>query len=132
MGTFLQLPAALQEYADQRVWVLWKYKKLKSGKYTKPPYQPNDKKAKPNDPSTWVTFAEALAAYERGGFDGIGICLLNIDLGGFDCDDCRNAEWRAGAGSAAPDRARFNLCRDNAEQDRPSHPRQRHQQRASS
>jgi len=95
MGTFLQLPAALQEYADQRVWVLWKYKKLKSGKYTKPPYQPNDKKAKPNDPSTWVTFAEALAAYERGGFDGIGICLLNIDLGGFDCDDCRNAETGA-------------------------------------
>jgi predicted P-loop ATPase len=92
MGTFLQLPPALQQYADQRVWVLWKYKKLKSGKFTKPPYQPNGKKAKPDDPSTWVTFTEALAAYERSGFDGIGICLLNIDLASFDCDDCRNAE----------------------------------------
>ena len=90
MHTFLGLPAALQEFADQRVWTLWKLKKKGNGDYTKPPYQPNNKLASPKDPNTWVTFAEALAAYEKGGFDGIGICLLNLELLAFDLDKVRD------------------------------------------
>jgi primase-polymerase (primpol)-like protein len=45
---------------------------------------------------TWRPFAEALAAYERGGWDGIGFVLNGDgDLVGVDLDKCRNLETGA-------------------------------------
>jgi Protein of unknown function (DUF3631) len=88
---FTELPAALQPFASQRRWVLWKWQKGKN-KWTKPPYQPSGKHAKSDDPSTWITFDEAFAAYRRGGFDGVGLALLGVPLLAIDIDDCRNDE----------------------------------------
>jgi hypothetical protein len=69
---------------------VWKRKKRANGTYTKPPYRPDNPKqlADPGDPRTWSTFAIARAAVERGDADGLGICLLNTGLVGFDLDNC--------------------------------------------
>jgi hypothetical protein len=91
MGTFHSLPPALQPYAAQPRWVLWRFETRK-GKTTKPPYQARAprKHASSTSPQTWADFATALAAYQAGQGDGIGLCLLNSDLIAFDLDDCRN------------------------------------------
>jgi predicted P-loop ATPase len=84
------LPTALAELKDQRRWVCWKYKRSKTGKPTKVPYQPSDTKASTDDPSTWSTFDAVVAVIE--GFDGIGFVLTNTDLAAFDIDNCRDKE----------------------------------------
>src|SRR6516165_2718207 len=93
MGTFKGLPPALQHFAPQELWVIWRWEKTKKGKLTKPLYQARDPKehAKSNDPATWAPFDAALKAYSAGQADGIGLCLLNTDLAVFDADDCRNS-----------------------------------------
>jgi predicted P-loop ATPase len=99
MSTFVALPAALQPYAGEPRWVLWRFETRK-GKVTKPPYQAHHpaRHAKCNDPATWANFATALAAYQAGKGDGIGLCLLNSNLVAFDLDDCRDAQ----SGTLAP------------------------------
>jgi hypothetical protein len=93
MGTFKGLPTVLHQFAPQELWVIWRWKKTKKGKWTKPLYQARAPKqnAKSNDPSTWAPFDAALTAYSSGQADGIGLCLLNTNLGVFDADDCRNS-----------------------------------------
>ena len=44
-------------------------------KWTKPPYSPQGYKVDKTNPSNWCTFDQARAAYERGGFDGVGVVL---------------------------------------------------------
>ena len=66
-----------EELRSRPQWVLWRWverpdKTTGELKWTKPPYQPNGISAKSNNPSTWVSFVEAKAAYESGGFSGIG------------------------------------------------------------
>ena len=46
--------------------------------------------AKNNDPSTWGTYEQALAAFEAGQCDGIGFNLLGTDIAAFDIDNCRD------------------------------------------
>jgi primase-polymerase (primpol)-like protein len=48
-----------------------------AGKWTKPPRQPRNPQqyAKNNDPNTWGTYEEALAAFDAGQCDGIGFNL---------------------------------------------------------
>jgi hypothetical protein len=94
MSTFLGLPPALAPYAPQRVWVIWRWETKPNGDRTKMPYcafNPQ-RKAKNNNPSTWSDFDAALKVYRAGLADGIGICLLNIDLAALDLDDCRNPQ----------------------------------------
>jgi primase-polymerase (primpol)-like protein len=95
MGKFISLPVALQPYASQSIWVIWKMgsSKTNPGKLTKVPYQAAKPryKARCNDPSTWAPFSTALAAFQAGQGDGIGFALRDIDLGALDLDDCRNA-----------------------------------------
>lgn len=67
-------------------WVVWRYE-LRKGKWAKPPRQTNDRYAASNDSHTWTSFGEALAAYESGRFDGIGIVLPD-GIVGIDLDDC--------------------------------------------
>src|SRR5262249_1374879 len=55
--------------------------------WTKVPYQPNGKRAKNNDPTTWSSYDDVIAHVAK--FDGIGFCLLNSGLAAFDIDHCR-------------------------------------------
>lgn len=68
-------------------WVVWKYKR--NGKnWTKPLYQLNGVCASTKDPATWSTYEAVKAAYEAGGWDGIGFCLTDAQgIIGIDLDD---------------------------------------------
>ena len=92
-GDELLLKNIPEELRQISQWVLWKWKKLPGGRFTKPPFQPTGKPAKSTDPSTWVTFDQALQAYESGEFAGIGFVLSEKDpCCGFDLDGSRNRE----------------------------------------
>jgi primase-polymerase (primpol)-like protein len=95
MGKFIDLPAVLQPYASQPIWMIWKAEFLPAkNKWTKVPYRagnPN-RKAKCNDPASWATFDAALIALQAGHGDGIGFALRDTDLGAQDLDDCRNPQ----------------------------------------
>lgn len=75
-------------------WVVWRYERRtdKGGtkKWTKPPYRARTgEKASVTDPSTWCTFDAAVAAYERGDWDGIGLVVCDDDdIIGVDFDHC--------------------------------------------
>lgn len=59
------------ELKSLKHWAMWN-KETRDGKPAKVPYQPNGKRAKSNDASTWCTFAAALATFQDlGGFDGV-------------------------------------------------------------
>lgn len=74
-------------------WVLTK-PVVRKGQVTKPPMQPNGEFACIDDPATWNDFETVRAAYERGGFIGVGFVLdgkPHFDgryLHGFDWDHC--------------------------------------------
>jgi putative DNA primase/helicase len=88
-------------------WGVWK-REEREGKPTKVPYSPRTgKHARVNDPKTWSTFAEAVEAYEKGGYAGLGFVFRRVDpagndgrqdaggistLVGIDLDKCRNQE----------------------------------------
>jgi hypothetical protein len=97
------IPSFLKE---GRKHVVWRYELRQDNKgqwkCTKPPFRPDGRNASSTDPATWVTFAEALAAYQAGGWDGIGRVLVHEeDLVGADCDKCLDPktgaveEWAA-------------------------------------
>ena len=94
---FAHLPPALVPLTQQPRWVLWRreLRKAKDGtlKWTKPPLQPSGAYAKNNDPKTWSTYTEALAAIDAVGADGLGYMLLKdeLHLAANDLDDCRDA-----------------------------------------
>src|SRR5262249_10884615 len=94
MGAFRGLPTALQHLTAKDWWVLWRLVPVpgKPGKFTKPPYQARapQRKAKTTDPTTWAPFNTTLTAYNAGKADGVGLCLLQSELGVFDLDDCRD------------------------------------------
>ena len=62
--------------------------------WDKPPLQASnpDLSAKSNDPATWGTYADAVAAVEMGKADGIGYMLADDDLGAVDLDHCHDPE----------------------------------------
>src|SRR5262249_52856612 len=63
------IPAELKVYPH---WVVWKYTWQKD-KWDKPPYNARTGAlADVTDPDTWSPFHVALAAYQAGGWDGIG------------------------------------------------------------
>ncbi|MEM8495030.1 MAG: phage/plasmid primase, P4 family [Planctomycetota bacterium] len=85
----LAVPMDLQEH-DQ--WVLWRYDR-RGDDVTKVPCSVRGRLAKANDPRTWASFEEALAAYRRGGFAGIGFVFSADDpFAGVDLDDCRDGD----------------------------------------
>jgi DNA-binding transcriptional ArsR family regulator len=69
-----------QELKDRPQCAVWK-REVRDGKPTKMPYQAKrpKAKAKSDDSSTWATFEEARATFERGGFDGIFYCMSKDD-----------------------------------------------------
>jgi putative DNA primase/helicase len=87
-------PAALEPYAREKRWVVWRMETDKSGKPTKVPYQPDhpEWKAKSNDANTWSDLDTAIEVAERDGFEGIGLELHEGEIGAFDVDKCRDSE----------------------------------------
>lgn len=78
------VPEALKA---RTAWVCWRYEE-RDGKPTKVPYNARTgKRAKSNDPNTWATFADAVAAAPR--YDGVGIMFAE-GLCGVDLDHCRD------------------------------------------
>ena len=83
-----RFPKELQSL-DQ--WVTWKYEKRPGqDKPTKVLCNPaTGAYADSTKPETWATFADACAAYERGGFDGLGFVVTEDDpYVGVDLDNC--------------------------------------------
>lgn len=73
-----------QEIKEQGLWCLWKYEERK-GKRTKPPYSITGQYAHSNSPNTFTGFDNAFAAYQQGGYEGLGLgifkgfCAVDID-----------------------------------------------------
>jgi primase-polymerase (primpol)-like protein len=88
-GDLHNLPSALDELKLKPNWVLWRWEQ-KKGRWQKPPYQPNGKRAKTNKPETWSSYPDVMAAFAGSQFDGIGFVLLGSDIGAADLDDCRD------------------------------------------
>src|SRR5262245_14359085 len=97
-GDLAHLPPALVPLTEEQRWVvwLWELRTTKSGKekWTKPPRQARDprRNARSNDPSTWGSYADAVAAVAAGNADGIGYMLKNSNIGAIDLDHCVDQE----------------------------------------
>ncbi len=80
---------ALRELQARPQWVCWR-KEQRRGKGTKVPYNPRTgERARPNDSTTWTSYAEALATWQKHPrrYDGIGY-MFHRDLTGVDIDHC--------------------------------------------
>jgi hypothetical protein len=95
------LPAALAPLIPQQRWVVWSWewrekrpKTETGGKWTKPPHQAHNPSlfAKSDDPSTWGSYADAIAAVTAGNADGIGFMLLKSEIAAGDLDHCVDPE----------------------------------------
>jgi hypothetical protein len=86
----LNIPAELQSLNR---WVLWRNtqrpKQDGSKVWAKMPLSANGGAGSSADEATWVSFGAAVAEYQRGDYDGIGI-VLGGTLHGIDLDDCRD------------------------------------------
>jgi hypothetical protein len=97
IGDITRLPKALDRIIALKRWVVWRWekrtKKNRTESWTKPPYQCSNPKlaAKSNDPKTWGTYQEALAAVAAGLADGIGFMLKDSELAAVDLDHVRDA-----------------------------------------
>jgi putative DNA primase/helicase len=77
------------EMEAARQWVVWKLED-RNGKLEKIPYNLHTgRRGDSTDPATWGTFDEAIAAYLRGGYQGIGFAFAN-GFCGIDLDACSN------------------------------------------
>jgi putative DNA primase/helicase len=84
------IPAELRA---RRQWVVWLYE-VRDGKPTKVPYNAHTRlRAASTDLETWAYFDAALAAYEGGGYDGVGFVFSSGDpYAGVDLDKVRDPE----------------------------------------
>ena len=95
-GDLSNLPEALAPLKALPNWICWRWEwklnKKGVGKWDKPPFNPAHphRYAKNNDSSTWGTYEQALAVFQRGGCDGIGFNLSATEFAAFDIDDCRD------------------------------------------
>jgi hypothetical protein len=91
-----RLPLALISLTNELRWVVWHWelrtKKAGKEKWTKPPRMARDpgRNARSNDPSTWGSYEDALAAVAAGNADGIGFMLKDSNIGAIDLDHCVN------------------------------------------
>jgi hypothetical protein len=95
-GNIANLPKALEIITQQNRWVVWRWelRTKKNGEiaWTKPPFQCSYPKstAKNNDPSTWGSYQDAVAAVVAGKADGIGFMLLASEVAAADLDHVRD------------------------------------------
>src|SRR5215208_3150729 len=85
--------ANTQNIRDLRQWVCWRFEK-RNGRSTKVPYSPlTGEKASSTNSGSWVGYQEAVSAYQKQGYDGIGFVFTPEDkLCGVDLDDCLDPE----------------------------------------
>jgi hypothetical protein len=90
-------PKALIPYARERRWVVWRMEEDEKGKPTKLLYQPDrpERKASSTDQRTWSDADTAIEVADSDGFDGIGFCLHDGEVGAFDLDHCRDPDTGA-------------------------------------
>jgi hypothetical protein len=92
------LPPALQPLTEQPRWLVWRWEErtTKDGrvKWTKPPYQARfpTQHARSDDPDTWGSHEDAVAAMRAGHADGIGYALMGSGIGAIDLDHCVDLE----------------------------------------
>lgn len=90
-----QRQAVPHELKAHPQWVAWRYGKPRpNGGAEKVPISPvMGKRAATNDPTTWGTFEEAIAAADRYGLEGIGFVFTTDDpYCGVDFDSCLDPE----------------------------------------
>jgi putative DNA primase/helicase len=92
-GAITLIPKNIPDVLTERPqWVLWRLEE-RGGKLTKIPYTDTGHRASSTDLMTWTTCAMALAAYERGNYDGIGFVFSSADpFVAVDLDDCRDPD----------------------------------------
>jgi hypothetical protein len=88
---FENIPDGLCELPN---WLVWRLRE-RNGKPTKVPYRPAGGYAKSNEPATWGTFDEAVAALARGKYTGVGFVFTGTKYVGVDLDHCRDPETGA-------------------------------------
>jgi primase-polymerase (primpol)-like protein len=87
-----RLPAALSPLCAMPNWVVWRWTKNGSGKWTKPPFQSQipSRLARNNVVATWSAHAAAVEAVKNGEGDGVGFVLTGTDIVAIDLDHCRD------------------------------------------
>ncbi len=82
--------AALKELGRLPQWVGWRYEARPNGKQGKAPINPaTGTQASSTNPCTWGDYAQAVAAAEEHGHDGVGFVFTPDDpYVGIDLDDC--------------------------------------------
>src|SRR6516164_2546770 len=87
------LPKALQPLTEEPRWVVWPWQ-LRKSKWTKPPRQARNPhcNARSNDPTTWASYSDAVAAVLAGQADGIGYMLQSATIAAADLDHARDAQ----------------------------------------
>ena len=83
---YSRIPPGLQA---KRIWLPFKTSPRPSGGLNKIPQNRQGRPAKYTDPSTWMSYEEAVAQSQRTGYSGVGI-MLHKELGimGIDFDHC--------------------------------------------
>lgn len=84
------LPSNIPLALKNQPWAVWiaEPRPNKPGKFNKAPRSPSGGyKIGANKPELFGTFASACAAYERGGYTGIGVLLTGNGIIGVDIDD---------------------------------------------
>ena len=87
-----RLPAALSPLCAMPNWVVWRWTKNGSSKWTKPPFQSQipSRLARNNMMATWSSHAAAVEAVKNGEGDGVGFVLTGTDIVAIDLDHCRD------------------------------------------
>lgn len=82
------IPDEIKAYSH---WICWGVQ-IRDGKETKVPYSPHGGLAKADDPSTWGTFEQAQAYFEKNpNLSGLGFVFADDDpFCGIDLDKCRD------------------------------------------
>ena len=94
-GDLTNLPAALRSRTQEKRWVVWRWTwRPEQGRWDKPPLQAANPAlyAKSNDPTTWGSYQDAVAAVMASHADGVGYMLSGSDLNAADLDDCYTAD----------------------------------------
>jgi hypothetical protein len=93
VSLFAKIPIELRQHSQ---WVCWRHEK-RDGKFTKIPF--NARTGTPAStigPATWSSFDEAVAAYGRDGYSGIGFVFCKDDpFTGVDLDHIRDPKTGA-------------------------------------
>lgn len=86
--TAIKFDALPNELKTRNQWVLWKTI-IKAGKASKVPFDTKGNEGDSSDPSRWESYDAVVAAYQKGGYDGVGFTFDVLDpYAGVDLDNC--------------------------------------------